>query len=144
MKHFYLITYGFFLCLFFISCKKDLKPSILLEANDGIPAYPFNWETADYMPTPAGTTILVLWANGSVKGFSSDIWYDYNISDGWALVYNTFNTSSLPANPWFALYNRYRGLLRIYVYVTNSGFTPSDYLTSGLNLKPQCCKFFNA
>lgn len=118
------------------SCKKNLNNSIAVTANDGIYPFPLNWETADYMPTPAGATILVPWANGSVKGFSSDIWYDYKVSDGWSLVYNVFNTSSLPANPWFALYNKYRGLLRIYVYVTTNGFTTSNYLTSGLNLAP--------
>lgn len=121
---------------FFTSCKKDFNSSISANGSDGIHPFPLNWETADYMPTPFGTTILVPWANGSVKGFSPDIWYDYKSSDGWTLVYNVFNTTSLPANPWFALYNQYRGLLRIYVYVTDNGFVASDYLTSGLNLAP--------
>ncbi|MBD3750653.1 MAG: hypothetical protein IE931_14290 [Sphingobacteriales bacterium] len=95
----------------FVSCKKHkLNNSIAIKnGTNSIPLFPFDWETADYMPTPSGTTILVPWANGSVKGFSSDIWYDYKTSDGWSLVYNVFNTSSLPANPWFALYNKYRG-----------------------------------
>lgn len=130
-----LLTFTVFLM---VSCKKEkLNNSIAVKnATDGIPAFPLNWETADYMPTPSGTTILVPWANGSVKGFSSDIWYDYKINDGWNLIYNVFNTSSLPANPWFALYNKYRGLLRIYVYVTTNGFTTSTYMTSGLNLAP--------
>ncbi|RTL47441.1 MAG: hypothetical protein EKK39_14325 [Sphingobacteriales bacterium] len=117
-------------------CKKNLNSSISTTGTDGIQPFPLSWETADYMPTPTGTSILVPWANGSVKGFSPDIWYDYKSSDGWTLVYNVFNTTSLPANPWFALYNKYRGLLRIYVYVTNNGFVASDYLTSGLNLAP--------
>ena len=109
-------------------CKKDLNGSVAANGTDGITPFPLNWETVDYMPTPSGTTILVPWANGSVKGFSSDIWYDFKSSDGWSLVYNTFNTTSLPANPWFALYNKYRGLLRIYVFVTTNGFVASDYL----------------
>lgn len=138
MKHFSVIFCAFFLFVFFSACKKDFNSTIPISegSKDVIYAFPLEWETADYMPTPSGTTILVPWANGSVKGFSSDIWYDYKSNDGWTLVYNTFNTSSLPANPWFALYNRYRGLLRIYVYVTTNGFTTSTYLTSGLNLAP--------
>lgn len=128
---------SFFLLIIFLpSCKKDFRSSIPVSSQDAIPAFPLAWETADYMPSPSGTTILVPWANGSVKGFSSDIWYDFKTIDGWELVYNVFNTSSLPANPWFALYNRYRGLLRIYVYVTSNGFQSSTYLTSGLNLSP--------
>jgi hypothetical protein len=130
-------------CLFFLfifsSCKKDVSKikSIPVNALAGIPAFPLNWETADYMPTPPNSpTILVPWASGSVKGFSSDIWYDYHPVDGWELVYNTFNTTSLPNNPFFVLYNRYRGLIRYYAYITTSGFTTSSYLTTGLNLAP--------
>ena len=119
------------------SCKKDIgEKSIAVSSENSIPAYPLNWETSDYMPTPRGTTILVPWASGSVKGFSSDIWYDYKKAEGWELVYNVFNTNSLQANPWFALYNRYRGILRLYAYITTNGFTTSSYVTSGLNLAP--------
>lgn len=138
MKRFNCILVFLSFSFLLISCRKELQSDIQikLEAEAGIPAFPFDWETADYMPTPTGTSILVPWANGAVKGFSSDLWYDFLKSDGWVLVYNTFNTGTLPDNPWFALYNRYRGLLRIYVYVTTSGFTTSSYLTSGLNLNP--------
>jgi len=131
-------TLYIFFCFVIIlaGCKKDIKESIPVTVKDGVPPFPLSWETSDYMPTPPGTTILVPWANGSVKGFSSYLWYDYKKTDGWELVYNTFNTSALPANPWFVLYNKYRGLIRIYVYVTTNGFTNSDYLTSGLNLDP--------
>ena len=127
-----------FFLLFCVSCKKKIEgiTTIPVNASAGIPAYPFNWETADRMPTPAGTTILVPWASGSVKGFSSDIWYDFKKTDGWELVYNVFNTTSLQSNPFFVLYNKYRGLLRYYVYINTGGFTTSSYLTSGLNLAP--------
>lgn len=121
----------------FSSCKKDISNlEVPAGAIAGIPTFPLNWENTDYMPTPAGTTILVPWASGSVKGFTSDIWYDYRQFDGWELVYNTFNTTSLPSNPFFVLYNKYRGLLRYYIYITTSGFTTSSYLTTGLNLAP--------
>ncbi|MEO8406108.1 MAG: hypothetical protein ABI480_15980, partial [Chitinophagaceae bacterium] len=121
----------------FSSCKKNISDlEIPANAIAGIPAFPLTWENTDYMPTPVGTTILVPWASGSVKGFSPDIWYDYVQADGWELVYNTFNTVSLPNNPFFVLYNKYRGLLRYYIYITTSGFTTSSYLTTGLNLGP--------
>ncbi len=137
------------LCLLFLfSCKKDIKtpePPVyhdnIVKGTDGIPAVPFSWWTVDVMPVPAsytGPTIYVPWGQGAVKGFSSDIWYDMQPGDGWVMVYNEFNTteSSLPANPFFILYNQYRGTLRIYEYVTTNGFQNSDYLTSGLNLSP--------
>lgn len=37
---------------------------------------------------------------------------------------------------FFVLYNKYRGIIRIYVYVNNGSFTTSSYVTSGLNLAP--------
>lgn len=133
------------ICLLLISCKKEADVQLEEQqqakttktVTKGIPAFQFNWETADYMPTPPTHNILVPWANGAVKGFSSDIWYDNKMADGWELVYNQFNPNlPLPANPFFVLYNKYRGLLRIYIYVTTSGFTTSSYLTSGLGLSP--------
>lgn len=106
-------------------------------ADAGIPIHYFDWEAVDYMPTPATHSILVPWANLAVKGFPSDIWYDIKKTDGWEMVYNLFNPNqALPSNPSFVLYNKYRGLLRVYVYVTNSGFTNSDYLTDGISVSP--------
>ncbi len=133
----YLFCSLFIISFLFLSCKKDMNEKIIpVLSENSISPYPFNWETTDYMPTPRGTTILVPWASGSTKGFSSYIWYDYKKAEGWELVYNVFNTNALQANPWFAFYNRYRGILRLYVYITTNGFTTSSYITSGLNLAP--------
>lgn len=127
---------AFFLFSFSNCTKKIEDTKVAVSGVAGIPAFPLNWEVGDYMPTPTGTTILVPWANGSVKGFTSDIWYDFLSADGWELVYNVFNTTALPDNPFFVLYNKYRGLVRIYVYVNTGSFTTSSYVTSGLNLAP--------
>src|SRR5579859_3355439 len=128
---------------FLFSCKKDIKDISSLstgshKAGDGIPAYFFHWESADLMPLPPGApTIYVPWGNGSIKGFTSDIWYDMQPSDGWQMVYNEFNPNQpLPSNPIFVLYNPFKALLRIYVYVTTNGFQNSDYLTTGLTISP--------
>jgi hypothetical protein len=144
-----LIFRRYYLCLsvlvplVFFSCKKNIDQ--LPEAvSDGpismydVPAYWFDWEAGNYMPTPPGTVpIFIPWVQGASKGFTSDIWSDIKKTDGWELVYNRFNPNEpLSTNPFFILYNKYRGLLRIYVYVTTSGFTNSDYLTDGLNLGP--------
>ncbi|HYC29345.1 MAG TPA: hypothetical protein VEB42_11020, partial [Chitinophagaceae bacterium] len=129
--------------LILTSCKKDLKPVDAVpvgNVENSVPAYVFDWETADYMPAPPAwaNTIYVPWANGAVKGFPSDIWYDYHKADGWKLVYNVFDPTkpTLQNNPFFVLYNQYRGLLRVYMYLNTNGFVTSDYLTSGLNLGP--------
>jgi len=133
----------FFIISSISACKKAQEPSVISSKSNefnknGIPTPYFDWSTADYMPTPAGSqTILVPWANGSVRGFTSDIQYDYLPVDGWKLLYNTFDPAKpLPSNPFFVLYNKYRALLRVYIYVTTNGFQNSDYLTTGLNLGP--------
>lgn len=133
----------FFIISLISGCKKAQEPSVISSKSNEfnknvIPTPYFDWSTVDYMPTPSGSpTILVPWANGSVRGFTSDIQYDYLPADGWKLLYNTFDPAKpLPSNPFFVLYNKYRALLRIYVYVTTNGFQNSDYLTTGLNLGP--------
>lgn len=133
------------LILSFNSCKKEPNSSVNNVSSNStnnvlksIPAFPLNWEPpTDYMPTPIGTPpIYVPWAGGAVKGFSPEIQYDYKKSDGWELVFNVFNTTSLQNNPYFVLYNKYKGVIRVYVYITTGGFINSSYLTSGINLGP--------
>lgn len=133
------IFFFFTALIFSVGCKKVSNQKIAIEEGyNAILPFPFDWDNpnTNYMPTPAGTAILVPWANGSTRAFSNDILYDYSKNDGWELVYNVFNDSALEANPYFVLYNKYRGLLRIYVYVTTNGFTTSSYLTSGFSLGP--------
>jgi hypothetical protein len=39
--------------LMFTSCKKHFNASIAAAGKDGIQPFNFNWETVDWMPTPA-------------------------------------------------------------------------------------------
>lgn len=64
---------------------------------------------------------------------------DYKSNDGWALVYNTFNPNVMPyANTqppgglYFALYNRFRGILRFYLYIPSGLFGSSSNIEHGL------------
>ncbi|MEM1000043.1 MAG: T9SS type A sorting domain-containing protein [Bacteroidota bacterium] len=44
---------------------------------------------------------------------------DFQPEDGWELIYKNFGTIALPvAEPSFALYNRYSGLMRTFIYLT--------------------------
>ncbi|MBD0257134.1 MAG: hypothetical protein ICV83_15560 [Cytophagales bacterium] len=90
--------------------------------------YPFAWETADFMPTPAGVVIPVPWGNGASILYEPVIRYDYRSVDGWTLLYNNFNTTSLANPSFFALYNRYRGLIRYYFWIAANNNTASTYL----------------
>ena len=44
---------------------------------------------------------------------------DYQVEDGWELLYRNFGTMDNPvAEPSYALYNRYNGLVRIFIWLT--------------------------
>lgn len=100
-----------------------------------IPTYPLSWHTISYMPHPS-LVIRAPWQAGVSARISNDILHDYNPADGWELVYNTFSSSTASSTLFFALYNKYRGLLRVYYYSkddVSSIFT--DYLRARLELE---------
>jgi hypothetical protein len=139
MKKLTLFIGTFIILLISFSCKKDFSTPQSISTNQienkaSIPPFPFAWETADYMPTPPGISILVPWASGSNKNFPIDIAYDFLQSDGWELVYQTFNTTALTSPSYFALYNRYRGLLRYYLYLFPNSPTASTYVNHGIDI----------
>lgn len=134
------MLFATFLSLFvLLGCQKeiDTTDSITVKGNARvITPYSFNWDKADYMPTPAGHVITVPWAYGAtgsiVSNFDADVYSDHKATDGWVLVYSTFDPYVYHTMPYFILYNQYRGLLRIYQYNDNQGITTSSYLQSGL------------
>lgn len=129
-----------------IGCSKEeltTNESISVKGSkDAIPTYYFDWDNTDYMPIPPGTpnTIYVPWelgVAGSISGiYDASVWADHKQSDGWELLYSSFNPNDArpTAMPHFILYNKYRGVMRIYQY--NDTYTanlPSTYLQIGLN-----------
>jgi hypothetical protein len=130
---------GIFLLFFLAGCRKNIdSPEIQVNntsVKDGIPVYPLSWQTADYMPTPVANTVLVPWGSGANEEYdATDLAFDYLSNDGWQLVYNTFNTTALTSPEFFALYNVYRGLYRVYFYYAPESYFPSTYLQEGISL----------
>lgn len=124
-----------------VSCKKEssplTEPATLKIPNKMavIPTHVFDWETADYMPTPAGSpTILVPWASGSNQLFPDEIAFDYKKADGWNLIYNTFSPTQITSPNFFALYNKYRGIIRFYLYLPPGSPYASSYFSDGLGV----------
>jgi hypothetical protein len=98
--------------------------------NGRIDTNPLFWDVGeinhDIMPTPSGTLILTPWASGASRQISPDIIDDYRKSEGWVLLFNTFNSTTLPEHYFFILYNKYRGLIRMYYYIpSNANFINS-------------------
>ncbi|NSL87001.1 hypothetical protein ECE50_009180 [Chitinophaga sp. Mgbs1] len=132
-----------FLILLWTSCKKELQPMDTAGMNNdlkrsvvlsGVPIPPLDWEHIDYMPTPPGTPqVFVPWASGASRQFAPELADDYKTADGWVLVYNTFNTTYTPDRWYFMLYNKFRGLLRMYYYIpATAGFIPSRNIIHAL------------
>jgi len=97
----------------------------------------FDWENADWMPVPpTQTKIPSPWVGqGSiVSTYGIDVVNDRKKSEGWELVYNSFDATSKSnlINPYFILYNKYRGVLRIYMYTTSQFIASSSYIQNGL------------
>ena len=133
-----------FLGLSMFSCQENEMVDSLLTSAVSQQMYSvtpdtFDWENVDWMPTPAGQSrIPAPWVGqGSLAStFGLDVINDRKRSDGWELIYNTF-TNSAPGNiqnPYFVLYNKYRGLLRIFLYTTTQFISSSTYLQDGISV----------
>ncbi len=129
-----------FAVLFLSGCKEkdfDYEDSVSLKG--GVKAYfplDFDWEdpNLNWMPYPTNT-INPPWVGlGSLySNVDPDVLTDIKKSDGWVLVYNTFNTESAVPNPYFILYNKYRGIMRVFLYLNNvDNITASSYLQDGI------------
>ena len=71
----------------------------------------FDWANIDWMPTPPGQARIPspwMGAGSIVSNYGTDITNDRFKSDGWELVYHTFepNAERL-SNPYFVLYRNY-------------------------------------
>lgn len=124
-------------------CQKDNVKGIRLNVNakDAQNTY-FDWETATTMPvSPSSPAVPMPWQSQSGSYIDPALLTDYSHSDGWDLIYNTFNNTAIateygqPAGGlYFALYNRYRGLLRFYLYIPPGLFGNSSDIEHGLSV----------
>jgi hypothetical protein len=120
----------------------DTKPNVSIASkstgtsNARLP-YALNWEGIDYMPTPPGVpVILVPWASGASRQFTIEIANDFRKANGWELLYNTFNTTTLEDRLYFILYNKYSGLIRMYFYVpANANYISSANIVHKLAIE---------
>ncbi|QQT25851.1 hypothetical protein [Sphingobacterium spiritivorum] len=139
-------NYGFLLiCLFFLSCsKKDIYPveqntdklSLQQTLTASTPYY-FDWESETYLPSLSTTNLVPLPWNSGTTSINPNFVDDYKKVDGWVLCYNTFSPTVYLNDPnytyYFALYNRYSGILRFYHWIPANPIATS-YVTHGLSL----------
>lgn len=113
--------------------------------------YPFDWESTTTMPVAANSPVVyVPWQSQGGTPLDPGIVNDYHKADGWDLVFNSFAPDNFPNNGdrgaqatsggqpsgglYFALYNRYRGILRYYMYIPPGLFGSSTQLEHGLQI----------
>ncbi|WP_134091479.1 hypothetical protein [Olivibacter sp. XZL3] len=133
MKHSSTFIIGLAVVLMASSCKKNEPISDqALTANKKlassakllavpVPTPPLDWENIAFMPTPPNTTqIPVPWASGASRQITPEVVNDYKKSDGWILLFNTFDTNTISDELYFILYNKYRGLIKLYYYIPNN------------------------
>ncbi len=125
--------------LFLPGCQKEELPSKIQVngSTNAILPYSFNWEdpNLNWMPYPTNIITPPWVGQGSLYStVDPDVLTDRKALNGWTLVYSTFTPSTAAINPYFILYNKYRGLMRIFIYVNNSSFASSSYLQDGITL----------
>jgi len=121
------------------SCKKNDTPEqpVKPSANDYKVDYvlPPNLTWTDQYYPWGATNVLSPFAGGTSREFPTEYISDINAVDGWELYLNTFSTSLIdPQKKYFVIYNRYRGLLRIYYYLDNANFSPTKSIIWELGL----------
>jgi len=125
----------------FISCQEErIEPASVkvVGSQNGELPYDFDWEDPNMnsMPYPPGQPLISPpWVGqGSLANIiAADVLADRKKADGWKLVYNTFDPVKLRKNPYFMLYNKYRGLIRIFYFVNDIGsFAESSYMQEGM------------
>lgn len=139
MKKYLLFVILMFIC---VSCQnsclneeKVLYPGL----SRSVIQQDFDWETADYMPTPNGYEPIPSPWNGAgslVGTYDLSVLNDRKKSDGWTLLYNSFTTDATKyaSNPYFVIYNKYRGIMRVFYYVTTEFITTSSFVMDNLHI----------
>lgn len=137
MKRFYFFFLIF--TFFLVSCSKNnIEPSGQKFSSTIYPASPTNgqsmylssdstwdWENTSFIPFK-GDNILLPWVSGANSvGIPMQIVNDMHKADGWVLLYNDFPYAD--ANPFFVLYNKFTGIARVFMYITNNENTYTSF-----------------
>lgn len=115
---------------------EETNPSLLSKGLQimGAPSPVLNWSTLSAFDFGPNETVPSPWAGGASRSFPTDYLNDYKPEDGWELYFNTFNKVTKPADPFFIIYNRYRGIMRIYYFFVPKSGTETDKVTFQLDL----------
>ena len=104
-----------------------------------------DWENQDSVIIYSGKdydTVNLPWASMTVTSLPSAIRYDVKKADGWEMAFSVLGNKGLSDCNYFALYNRYLGILRVFHYVTDATTTGSKYsFEVNMGSPDKNCKF---
>jgi hypothetical protein len=89
----------------------------------------WNWESNQCIMWRARTTSQTLYIGSPFLQQSNEtidlinLQNDFRKEDGWELIRRDFGCEQPLTIPWFILYNKYRGLLRVYFFINNNNKT---------------------
>ena len=89
-----------------------------------------NWEGLEFVSIYSDQAYKLVptpWADETITTLPEHIRYDVKKKDGWEMAFSFLNREGFDDCNYFALYNRYLGILRIFLYVTNPVTTGSEY-----------------
>ena len=129
--------------LLFNSCAKSELPDSKNTAETisnpmkmmGLPSPNLAFDQLSAFPFGPTETVPAPWAGGTGRSFPVQYLDDYRSTDGWELYYNTFTTAGKTNDPFFIIYNRYRGLMRLYYYMVPKSGASTDVVTFQLDLR---------
>lgn len=140
---FNLLKTGVIIAAILTGCDNEIidieKHSTAAITTRSVPTVWFDWENADWMPTPTGQSpIPSPWVGqGSIAStYGLDIVEDRKAIDGWELLYSTFDPNGVGQliNPYFILYNKYRGIMRIFIYITTQFVAQSSNIQDAISI----------
>jgi hypothetical protein len=76
--------------------------------------------------------VIPPWGSAVHVTAADNVRFDHFTSDGWVVVYNTFDVAQTNSRPVLILYNKYRGTLRWWWWNDQDPAGPSNYLTYAL------------
>ncbi len=113
--------------------------------NSGNDAFVNDWEKMDSViiySDKKHQKVNLPWAAMSATTLPSAIRSDVKKADGWEMAFSVLNNEGLDDCNYFALYNRYLGILRVFHFVTNSSTTGSKYsFEVNMGSPDKNCKF---
>ena len=102
----------------------------LIDNTNSMEYFLTDWENQDTVSIYSGSaekSIPTPWADETSTTIPESVRCDVKKKDGWEMAFSFLNNKSFDDVNYFALYNRYLGTLRIFLYVTDVTTNASEY-----------------